>query len=129
VFKIIIGLAGLALIAAGAYGFAAPLTVTSTTLEAGGTDALTCDDAVSVNWNVQWQNSPSPDMYVHEVHVTGVDSACADKSVVITLTATNGNFLAQGTVTADGVTDPTYDFGSQNITVSSVGDVHVAIIN
>ncbi len=113
------------------FGAAATLNVTANPLQSGGDTDLTCDDAIQIHWNIQWSNSEG-DYVVHNVNVGGVNEAFNDSTVVVTLTASNGNFLAQRTTTKTASTNPQVNFGvgdDSPVKVSDVFDVHVALIN
>ena len=110
------------------FGFAAALGVDATPLQSGGDTDLVCDDSgVSVHWNIQWSNSEG-DYVVHVVNIGGVDEACNNAVVVVTLTDSNGNWAGQQSTTKTSGSDPSVDFGG-SVKVSDVYDVHVAIVN
>lgn len=114
------------------FGFAASLVVDAGNLQSGGDTDLDCDDEIQVSWNIEWDNAVD-EYVVGVVRIGGLNSACNGSDIVVTLTAFNGNFLAQRT-THDVVDDPapSVDFKTGDnspVEVPDVFDVHVAIIN
>lgn len=110
------------------FGFAAALGVDAGNLQSGGDTDLDCDDEIQVSWNIEWSNSDG-DYVVHNVNIGGLNSACNGSDIVVTLTASNGNFLDQRTTHDIVDTDPpSVNFGGSE-KVSDIFDVHVAIIN
>jgi hypothetical protein len=109
------------------FGAAAALNVDANPLQSGGDTDLTCDDEIQVHWNIQWSNNDG-DYVIHEVNIGGVNEACNESTVVVTLTDSNGNHAGQKTTTKTSGNDPMVDFlGVPK--VSEIHDVHVAIIN
>lgn len=111
---------------AGAVGLANSMDVVPATLGSGGADVVSCDDEVQVWWNYQWSN-PKGGMVVTGANVSGINSACNGKSIVVTLTK-NDLWLAQVSGTVSG--DPFFaDFSGDPPLASDVTDVHVLIGN
>ena len=121
----VLAVAAVALLATSAFGFAAPLNVVAGNLQSGSDTSLTCDDEVQVSWNVQWSNTLDT-MTVHNVNIGGISGACQPTDVVVvTLTDSVGNFLAQLNTT---VASPSVNFGG-SVAVPAVYGVNVSIIN
>ena len=125
----------IALLAGGAvfatvFGVAASLNVTSDTLGAGGAQVGSCDgDGVHVSYTTKYVANTG--FVVDKVTVTGIDNACAGKSLTVQLTGASGAPLGNSetvSVPSAPVTSVTVDFPASNEQpAASVMDVHVVI--
>ncbi len=111
------------------YGFAATLGVGTNTLSAGNATVASCETTgTPTGTYTTAYDSTVPGYKVSGVTVTGLDAACATKSISVTLTGASAANLATitGTVPAGG---GTLSLGAPSSTVSAalVTGVSVAI--
>ena len=98
--RVIIGLVVAGVVFAGVFAFAASITVSPSSLGAGSGSTSACDSSVGVTY-------PSPTFTngtgytISSVTVTGLDTtACASKTVYVTLTDGSNNSLTNGSGSA-----------------------------
>ncbi len=120
-----------AAVLAGVYGFAASLSVSTQSLGAGTSSVSACQSAtLTASYAVSY-DSTIPAYKVGVVTVSGLDTTaghCASKSFKVTLTNSSNTSLGEvtGTTPSSGTTF-TGDFSSQNVSASSVTNIHVVI--
>jgi len=123
-------LAGLVVFAT-VYGFAASLSVTSSSLGAGTSVVAGCQStALTATYAVAY-DSTIPAYKIGVLTVTGLDTGagkCPSKAFKITLTNSSNTSLGEvtGTTPASGTTF-TADFTSANVSAANVTNVHVVI--
>jgi hypothetical protein len=86
------------------YGFAATLNVGSSTLSAGNATVSSCETSTATGTYAVAYDPAVPGYKVSGVTITGLDAACAGKSVSATLTGSGPSNLGSvtGTVPAGG---------------------------
>lgn len=96
--RVVVALVLALMIFGAVYGFAATLNVSSNDLSAGNATVASCQSSgpVTGTYTVAY-DSTVPGYKVSGVTVTGIDAACGNKSVSVTLTGAGGSSL--GTVT------------------------------
>jgi len=120
-----------AVVFATVYGFAASLSVSSSSLGAGTTAVAACQStALTATYAVAY-DSTIPAYKVGVLTVTGLDTTagkCGTKAFKITLTNSSNTSLGEVTGTTPGAgTSFTADFTASNVSVSAVTNVHVVI--
>ena len=90
--------------------------------QTGGTDDLTCDNAVQV-----YMTSVGFPPIVDTVTVGGINSACIGANIKVILTIDNVWVAEQGTGPIANDFDKQLDFSGDNIDFELVNDVHVVI--
>jgi hypothetical protein len=113
------------------YGFAASLSVGSSSLGAGTTSVAACQNATLTASYAVLYDSSIPGYKVGVVTVNGLDTTagkCPSKAFKITLTNGSNTSLGEvtGTTPSSG-TNFTADFTSSNVSAANVTNVHVVI--
>jgi hypothetical protein len=112
------------------YGFAATLNVSPSALSAGNASLPSCQGstAPTTAYGLAYQTSPSAGYYVTSVNVSGLNAACAGKTVSVVLTDSGNASLASGSITipAGGGT-ATISSLTGSAAASGVANVNVAI--
>jgi hypothetical protein len=115
------------------YGFAASLSVSSSSLGAGTTSVAACQNAtLTASYAVSYDSS-IPAYKVGVVTVTGLDTTagkCPSKAFKVTLTGPGASNASLGEVTGTtpgSGTSFTADFTSSNVSAASVTNIHVVI--
>lgn len=120
-----------AVVFATVYGFAASLSVSSSSLGAGTTAVAACQStALTATYAVAY-DSAIPAYKVGILTVTGLDTTagkCPSKAFKITLTNSSSTSLGEvtGTTPSSG-TSFTADFTASNVSAAAVTNVHVVI--
>jgi len=112
------------------YGFAATLNVSPTALSAGNASLPSCQGATAPTtaYTLAYQTSPSAGYYVTGVNVSGINAACATKTVSVVLTDSSNASLASGSVAIPGGGGTaTISSLTGSALASSVANVNVAI--
>jgi len=112
------------------YGFAATLNVSPTALSAGNASLPSCQGATAPTtaYGLTYQSSPAAGYYVTSVNVSGLNSACAGKTVSVVLTDSSNTSLASGNVAIPvGGGTATISSLTGSAIASSVANVNVAI--
>jgi hypothetical protein len=120
-------------LAGGAYAFAASMTVTSTTLGAGGTTVAACNSAANVSYGVTWAPAAAPDFIVSSVTVTtaipGAVINCAGLNVLVVLTGPTlpGGSVVLPAAVLNAAGSYMWTLPPPVVQAAAVTDVHVAI--
>ena len=106
---------------------AAGLNIDNTpTAQVGSDTDLTCDNAVQVYFNNNWDATDNQ-FEVATVTVAGISGNCDGKTVKVQLTAGGNEVGPTLGLTYTDPTNPSFDFSSYDISTLSVTDVHVVI--
>jgi hypothetical protein len=116
--KLLIGLVAGTAVFAAVFGSAATLGgLTTESLGAQGTDVTACDsDGVSTSYTVAYSTTG---YNVSKVLISGLDDACAGKSVSVTLSDTTNAVLGTQAATMSSWTATATDANTYELTLSS----------
>ena len=129
--RVILGLVTGTVVFATTLGAAATLGIGSSSLGAGNIGVAACDDSISTSYTTSY-DAALPGYKVSGVTVTGIDAACNNKSVSVTLTGSDNTVLASasGAFSSAGAntlkTFSSSDLSAQP-TAASVVNVHAVI--
>jgi hypothetical protein len=119
------------------WGLAASISVSATNLGAGSALVASCDDAVSVNYTLQYTDSPGEPgvnkWRVTAIDVTGISEACNNQHLYVILTKDGVNIgdtdpqPPGGAALADADTPDAHRLINEKPAAADVNDVHVLI--